>query len=77
DPDAFARLRPTFPPGVLAVAESGIATPDAVAQAGAAGADAVLVGEHLVRAADPGAAVAALVAAGASTGSAHPTDPDR
>jgi indole-3-glycerol phosphate synthase len=64
DHDAFARLRPAFPADALAVAESGIATPAGVRTARAAGADAVLVGEHLVRAPDPRAAVAELVAAG-------------
>jgi indole-3-glycerol phosphate synthase len=64
DHDAFARLRPAFPAGALAVAESGITTPHDVRAAAAAGADAVLVGEHLVRAGDPRAAVAELVAAG-------------
>jgi indole-3-glycerol phosphate synthase len=67
DHDAFSRIRPAFPPGVLAVAESGITTPAAVRSARAAGADAVLVGEHLVRSSDPCAAVAELVAAGART----------
>ena len=65
DREAFARLRPELPPGVLAVAESGISTPAEIRDAAAAGADAALVGESLVRAADPAAAVAALVAAGA------------
>ena len=65
DREAFARLRPELPPGVLAVAESGISTPAEILDAAAAGADAVLVGESLVRATDPAAAVAALVAAGA------------
>ena len=64
DRQAFARLRPDLPAGVLAVAESGISTPQEIRAAAAAGADAVLVGESLVRAADPAAAVAALVAAG-------------
>lgn len=65
DRQAFARLRPGLPSGVLAVAESGISTPEEIREAAGAGADAVLVGESLVRAADPAAAVAALVAAGA------------
>jgi indole-3-glycerol phosphate synthase len=64
DPQAFARLRPSLPPHALAVAESGISTPEQIREAAACGADAVLVGESLVRAADPAAAVAALVAAG-------------
>jgi indole-3-glycerol phosphate synthase len=64
DRDAFARLAPTLPEGALAVAESGVAGPDDVRRVVAEGADAVLVGESLVRATDPRAAVAALVAAG-------------
>ncbi len=62
--DAFARLRPALPAGTLAVAESGIRDADDVRAAAAQGADAVLVGESLVTAPDPQAAVAALVAAG-------------
>ena len=46
------------------VAESGIDAAAAVEAARAAGADAVLVGEHLARATDPAAALARLVAAG-------------
>ena len=64
DADAFARLRPDLPGNALAVAESGVRTPDEVARAGAEGADAVLVGEALVTAQSPSDAVAALVAAG-------------
>jgi indole-3-glycerol phosphate synthase len=64
DPEAFARLRASLPAQALAVAESGISTPEQIREAAACGADAVLVGESLVRAADPAAAVAALVAAG-------------
>lgn len=64
DRDAFARLRPQLPDGVLAVAESGIRDADDVHRAAADGADAVLVGESLVTAEDPAAAVAGLVAAG-------------
>ncbi len=64
DRDAFARLRPGIPDTALAVAESGIRGPDDVVRAGELGADAVLVGESLVTAADPAAATAALVRAG-------------
>jgi indole-3-glycerol phosphate synthase len=42
-----------LPAGVAAVAESGMATPDDVAAAAAAGADAVLIGTALSAAADP------------------------
>lgn len=61
---AFADLRPAIPDGVLAVAESGVRGPSDVIEAGAAGADAVLVGEALVTSEDPRAAAVALVAAG-------------
>ena len=61
--DAFARLRPAIGEGTLAVAESGIRGPDDLRAAADRGADAVLVGESLVTAADPQAAVATLVAA--------------
>lgn len=64
DPHAFARLRAQLADGVLAVAESGIQGPADVARSAREGADAVLVGESLVRATDPIAAVTALVAAG-------------
>ena len=67
DRDAFARLRPDIPAGVVAVAESGIRAPDDVRTAAAQGADAVLVGESVVTSPDPRAAVAALVRAGATT----------
>jgi indole-3-glycerol phosphate synthase len=64
DRDAFARLRPAIPEGILAVAESGIRGPDDVLAAGERGADAVLVGETLVTASDPRAMATSLVAAG-------------
>lgn len=64
DRAAFERLRPTFPDGVVSVAESGIRGPEDVRAAAAAGADAVLVGETLVTGRDPRAQVAAMVAAG-------------
>jgi indole-3-glycerol phosphate synthase len=44
----------------VVVGESGVKTGADVAALGAAGAHAVLVGEALMRAADPGAALAAL-----------------
>lgn len=64
DRDAFARLRPAIPAGIVTVAESGIRGPDDVIAAAAAGADAVLVGESLVRSSTPTKSVAGLVAAG-------------
>lgn len=51
------RLRPLVPADVLFVAESGIRTPADVARLRAAGVDAVLVGETLMRAADKRAAL--------------------
>lgn len=64
DRDAFARLRPRLPEGVLAVAESGIRGPQDVIRAAAQGADAVLVGESLVTSGRPTQAVTELVSAG-------------
>jgi indole-3-glycerol phosphate synthase len=48
------------PPGVVLVAESGIKTTADVGRLGDAGAHAVLVGEHLMRAPSPGDALRAL-----------------
>ncbi|MTV26128.1 indole-3-glycerol phosphate synthase TrpC [Nitriliruptoraceae bacterium ZYF776] len=67
DRDGFRRLRALLPDGALAVSESGVRDADDVRRAADEGADAVLVGESLVRATDPRAAAAALVAAGAPT----------
>ena len=62
DPRRFAAVRGTLPAdGVTVVAESGIHDRNGVLAAAAAGADAVLVGESLVRADDPAAAAAALL----------------
>ena len=57
-------LSPQVPAGVVTVAESGIRTPDDVARLAAAGMDAVLVGEHLMRAVDVEKATRRLVSAG-------------
>ena len=65
DRDRFAAIAPGRPSGAVLVAESGVRGPEDVVAYAAAGADAVLVGEHLVRSGDPVAATAALVAAGA------------
>ncbi len=73
DAGAFARLRAELPAGALAVAESGIRTPEDLRTVAGAGADAVLVGESLLRAPDPAAAVAALVDAGRDRVPAHPS----
>jgi indole-3-glycerol phosphate synthase len=72
DRDGFARLRPELPDDALAVAESGVRGPDDVRRAAYEGADAVLVGESLVTAEDPAAAVATLVEAGRPAETAGP-----
>ncbi|MCZ0898581.1 indole-3-glycerol-phosphate synthase TrpC, partial [Microcoleus sp. HI-ES] len=46
--------------GILIVSESGIHTPDDLAKLASAGAEAVLIGESLVKQPDPGAALASL-----------------
>jgi indole-3-glycerol phosphate synthase len=58
------RLRPMVPPEVIFVAESGIAQPEQIEVLLDAGVDAVLIGESLLRAPDPGEKLRALVAAG-------------
>lgn len=54
-------LAPLAPPGCTLVSESGIRTPADVARVQAAGAHAVLVGEHLLRQPDPEAAARQLM----------------
>ncbi|MBX3026063.1 indole-3-glycerol phosphate synthase TrpC [bacterium] len=56
------RLFPRLPAGVLAVAESGIETAADIARLRRAGYHVFLVGESLMRRADPGAALQALLA---------------
>jgi indole-3-glycerol phosphate synthase len=53
-------LAPGVPEGIVLVGESGIHGPDDVDRLGEAGVDAVLVGESLVRSADPVEAVSLL-----------------
>lgn len=60
DHAAAERLVAEVPPGIPAVAESGIAGRPDVERFAAAGADLVLVGTAVARAADPAAAVQAL-----------------
>jgi len=72
DRDTFARVAPTVPSSVVRVAESGVRGPHDLLACAAAGADAVLVGEGLVKAAAPRQAVADLVAAGAHPACRHP-----
>jgi indole-3-glycerol phosphate synthase len=67
DPDTFGRLAPLIPDGCVRVAESGVAGPADAARFAAEGADAVLVGEALVRGSDPRRAAYELIAAGASS----------
>ena len=71
DPDRFAEVRQSLPAGTVLVAESGISDRAGVQAAADAGADAVLVGETLVRAQDPAAAVQDLLAVTTRTGGAH------
>ncbi|MES1194638.1 MAG: indole-3-glycerol phosphate synthase, partial [Opitutus sp.] len=52
------RLIPQFPKDVVAVSESGFSTAADAARARAAGAHALLVGEALMKAADPAALIA-------------------
>lgn len=60
DTGLTARLRGLLPPGCLLVAESGIADAGDAARLRGAGADAILVGEALMRAADPAAKIKEL-----------------
>jgi indole-3-glycerol phosphate synthase len=55
------RLAPRIPPGVLKVSESGIRSARDIERLRAAGYQAFLVGEHLMKSADPAEAVRALV----------------
>jgi indole-3-glycerol phosphate synthase len=58
--DISLRLAPKIPAGVVKVAESGIHSRADVATLRAAGFDALLVGEHLMKSADPVAALREL-----------------
>lgn len=60
DPARTARLAPLLPQGLMLVALSGVTTRAEVEELAACGARAVLVGEALVRAPDPAAALRAL-----------------
>ncbi len=55
------RLAPLAPAGKIVVSESGIRSREAVRRLGRAGAHAVLIGEALVTAADPGAKLRSLL----------------
>lgn len=71
--ETFARIAPLLPDSVVKVAESGVRGPHDLLAYAAAGADAVLVGEGLVKQHDPRQAVADLVAAGAHPAARHVT----
>jgi indole-3-glycerol phosphate synthase len=59
--DTSLRLAGRIPEGAVKVSESGIGSSDDVRRLSAAGFDAVLVGEHLVRAADRARALRSLL----------------
>ena len=65
DPKTFSRIAPLINNGAVKIAESGISGPKDLKAYALAGADAVLVGESLVKAPDPQLAVHELVTAGA------------
>ncbi len=71
DREVFARLAPIVPEHAVCVAESGVRGPHDLLAYAHAGADAVLVGESLVRGKDPRLAVHDLVAAGAHPSASH------
>jgi indole-3-glycerol phosphate synthase len=62
DMSLTARMREEVPEDIVLVAESGIKTPDDVRRLADAGADAILVGESLMRAPSPGQALRELLA---------------
>jgi len=61
DPEVVAKLRPLVPDGIITVGESGVKTRADVEALEAAGVDAVLVGETVMRASDPAAKVRELL----------------
>jgi indole-3-glycerol phosphate synthase len=71
DRETFARIAPMLPDSVVKVAESGVRGPHDLLAYAAAGADAVLVGEGLVKQHNPRQAVADLVAAGTHPATRH------
>jgi indole-3-glycerol phosphate synthase len=62
EPATHFQLVAKIPPGVMRIAESGINTPDDIRKLRAAGFNAFLIGESLMREEDPGAALAKLIA---------------
>jgi indole-3-glycerol phosphate synthase len=71
DRETFARVAPRLPGSVVKVAESGVRGPHDLLAYASAGADAVLVGEGLVKQHNPRQAVADLVAAGTHPATRH------
>jgi anthranilate synthase/aminodeoxychorismate synthase-like glutamine amidotransferase len=63
DPQRTYALLDGMPAGYVVVSESGIATADELARLSAAGVDAALIGERLMRDGDPAAALRELLAA--------------
>ena len=63
DVAATVRLRPLIPTGVTLVSESGIRSPDDVRAVTGVGIDAILVGEALMSAGDPGATLRSFLTA--------------
>ena len=61
DLEVTERLAPAVPPGKIVVSESGVSSRENIDRVRAAGAHAVLVGEALVTAADPGARLKELL----------------
>ena len=70
--EAFAEIAPGLPTETIRVALSGVRNARELLSYAATGADAVVIGEELVRAASPRAFTRALVAAGQ-----HPSCPSR
>ncbi|WP_404285523.1 indole-3-glycerol phosphate synthase TrpC [Glutamicibacter arilaitensis] len=66
DVDTFGALAPLLPSDAVIIAESGVESAEQVEIYAAAGADGILVGEALVKHADPRATVAAFIAAGSA-----------
>lgn len=64
DPATFSKLAPLIPSQAVIVAESGVESATQVAEYASAGADAILVGEALVKHANPSATVAEFITTG-------------
>ncbi|HSV65397.1 MAG TPA: indole-3-glycerol phosphate synthase TrpC [Mycobacteriales bacterium] len=73
DRSVFERIAPGLPSSVLKIAESGVRGPHDLIAYASAGADAVLVGETLVKEGNPRQAVADLVTAGSHPATPRPT----